>query len=376
MDNLGLEQDEVEEHGMDVSPDFGLDTFLAWRAPRYGSANPSRMDNPVWSWLVQTRLCGFRANEVFDGPSSFEVGPCWSFQRFGQTRLDLADGSRLYIGGEHEDYYDPDFHIYNDVVVVRPDGSVEIYTYPREVFEPTDFHSATLAGDTVVIVGAMGHENARRFGSTPVYLLSLQTFAISRMETSGAEPGWLCRHAAALSDCGVFLHVSGGEIMPGPRLHWEKNLDRWELDLTSWRWRCAQPSDWQRCIIAPLDRKRNHLFEFRTVLWEQERWTDTADAALAALTGQLGMAPDFALFEARYLLGGAARPLEWTEADDYNVFRVTVDGLVLRVTESGCPVSVVVEGRLAQGRFEALMATLAETLTQLSGRPWAVQQRA
>jgi hypothetical protein len=35
----------------------------------------------------------------------------------------------------------------------------------------------------------------------------------------------------------------------------------------------------------------------------------------------------------------------------------------------------VVEGRLAQGRFDALMATLAETLTRLSGRPWAVQQR-
>jgi hypothetical protein len=31
------------------------------------------------------------------------------------------------IGGEHEDYYDPDVHIYNDVVVLGPGGEIEIY---------------------------------------------------------------------------------------------------------------------------------------------------------------------------------------------------------------------------------------------------------
>ncbi|SHH06465.1 hypothetical protein [Massilia sp. CF038] len=376
MDNWYLDEAEDEAQGIDVDPDFDLDTFLAWRAPRYGSANPTRMDNPVWTWLVRTRLCGFRANETFDGPSSFEVGPCWSFQRFGQAQLALDDGSLLFIGGEHEDYYDPDFYIYNDVVLVRPDGSVEVYVYPREVFEPTDFHSATRVGDQVIIVGAMGHEDARRFGSTPVYLLSLTTFAITRVVCGGAAPGWLCRHAAQLSTCGSRLLVTGGERMPAARMHWEKNLDQWQLDLGTWEWHCTQVSDWQRCILAPVDRKPNHLFAFRTVIWEQERWSDSADAALAALTGQLGMAPDLALFEARYCFDGAGRTLAWTEEDDYNVFRVVVDGIVLRVTEGGCPVSVVVEGRLAAGRFEALMASLAATFTRLTGRVWAVQQSA
>ena len=51
--------------------------------------------------------------------------PFWSWQRFGRTSTALPDGRVIHIAGEHEDFYDPDFCIYNDVMVVLapPDRS-------------------------------------------------------------------------------------------------------------------------------------------------------------------------------------------------------------------------------------------------------------
>ncbi len=49
----------------------------------------------------------------------------------------------ICIAGEHEDHYDPDFCIYNDVVVLDLDGSVAIYGYPEEIFDDFLYDPAT-----------------------------------------------------------------------------------------------------------------------------------------------------------------------------------------------------------------------------------------
>lgn len=66
----------------------------------------------------------------------------WPGYRFGGTETELRDGRRVFIAGEHEDYYDPDFCIYNDVIVEDKSGKERIFTYPPEVFPPTDGHVA------------------------------------------------------------------------------------------------------------------------------------------------------------------------------------------------------------------------------------------
>ena len=43
------------------------------------------------------------------------ICPFWSFDRYGMSVTHLEDGRIILIGGEHEDYYDPYFFIYNDV---------------------------------------------------------------------------------------------------------------------------------------------------------------------------------------------------------------------------------------------------------------------
>ena len=106
----------------------------------------------------------------------------------------------VFIAGEHKDHYDPDFYIYNDVVVQHPDGRIDIFGYPREIFPPTDFHSATLVGDRIVLIGNLGYPNKRKPGrNAHAGAGSGGSFAISAVPTSGTSPGsGSSKHSATL----------------------------------------------------------------------------------------------------------------------------------------------------------------------------------
>ncbi len=91
----------------------------------------------------------YRARDLFNIPLNREEGPIWTFDRMGRTCDELVDGRMVCIGGEHEDFYDPDFRIYNDVVVFNADATIDIYGYPKEIFPPTDFQTATVTGTII-----------------------------------------------------------------------------------------------------------------------------------------------------------------------------------------------------------------------------------
>ncbi len=99
----------------------------------------------------------------------------------------LPDGCIILIGGEYEDFYDPDFCIYNDVTVIHPDESIDTYSYPKAIFPPTDFHTATLVGTStdahIIIVGSLGYLEDRQYSHTPVYCLNLNNFKIQQVAT-------------------------------------------------------------------------------------------------------------------------------------------------------------------------------------------------
>lgn len=42
--------------------------FREWRSPRIGNSNPERLNNPVWEWLIHTRINAFEANQTLGGP--------------------------------------------------------------------------------------------------------------------------------------------------------------------------------------------------------------------------------------------------------------------------------------------------------------------
>jgi hypothetical protein len=158
--NIHLDHLGASTENMQV-PSIVKSEFVSWAAPRRGQLNPEVLTNPVWAWLIETGL----SPEVAHMAAGIgrRRKPGWNFgERFGQSRTALDDGSSVLIGGEYEDFYDPDFYIYNDVVVARSDGSITLYGYPEEVFQPTDFHTATKVGNGIYIIGCLGYVKDRR----------------------------------------------------------------------------------------------------------------------------------------------------------------------------------------------------------------------
>jgi ankyrin repeat protein len=228
----GLPPDEQELAGVSV------EQFHRARTRRFGAANPEPMREPFWEAMVRAGISGYRAAVALDPGAPHAVSPVWCAHRFGQSITSLADGRVVQIGGEHEDHYDPDFCIYNDVFVHGPDGSLAIYGYPEAVFPPTDFHTATLLGGSIYVIGCLGYQGARRPGHTPVYRLDLATFRMERVDVRGEAPGWIHGHRAQAARISS-IRVSGGTVGTGPadREPHVENTRTFLLDLVRREWR-------------------------------------------------------------------------------------------------------------------------------------------
>jgi hypothetical protein len=241
-------------------------SYHAQKARRFGAHNPEPMDMPFWTFMVQRRWSAYQARMQFDRAYRehmeafaarrareeagevlepepavcLDYGPAvWCFERFGMALVRLPAGHALFIAGEHEDFYDPDFCIYNDVIVIERDLRVTIVGYPRDVFPPTDFHTATLVGEReVYLIGNLGYPEDRRPGETPVYRLDTETMAITPVTTSGTMPGWISRHRATYDPEGHAIVVRGGQIWTGRRgaAGLRENQFTYRLDLETLTW--------------------------------------------------------------------------------------------------------------------------------------------
>lgn len=360
-------QEEADrQRKAEPAPALAPDEFLAWRSPRFGDGNPARMDHPLWHWLVRTRWSAWHANNAFNGPSPFDAGPMWCFDRFGMSETTLPDGRIVHIGGEHEDYYDPDFFIYNDVTVVGPDGSIAIHGYPRDAFAPTDFHSATLVGEEIFIIGCLGPRADRLVGTTPVYRLALDTWRIERVDTCGDAPGWIHDHDAELGADGHSIIVRGGQLWRGEQRSIRENIDAWSFDTRTGRWTRLSALDWQRWTMLRLDRQRNRLLDTRQALWDRDHgwpgmesyWRHEEPPALDELAVLYRLGP------------GMPEP---EDGSDYNEYRILVDGVAIRFREESHAVHAIVEGRLAPERLAALRRHLLATLAKIDQAAWEIE---
>jgi ankyrin repeat protein len=202
----------VPDAELDVLAEISRDDFVTERARVFGRSNPEAMNKPFWNAMVRAGVTGYEATTWFAGPSSLHAGPVWCARRFGQSITFLPDGRIVQIAGEHEDSYDPDFCIYNDVFVHGVDGSLQIYGYPESAFPPTDFHTATLIGDWIYVIGSLGYGGTPRYGETPVYRLNTRSFKIEQVISSGDPPGWILEHRADLIGPGK-IRVTGGKLL-------------------------------------------------------------------------------------------------------------------------------------------------------------------
>ncbi len=193
---------------LDITPDV----FRESRQRRFGTSNPDEFEGKFFDGMVRSGIDAYHVAELFRKTVE-PAHPVWCAQRFGQSISFLPDGRIIQIGGEHEDSYDPDFCIYNDVFVHYSGGKIRFFGYPEDVFPPTDFHTATLLNDhSIWIIGSLGYVGSRRYGETPVYRLDTNTFRIEKRQISGESPGWIYKHAAVEISSGV-IEVSGGKVV-------------------------------------------------------------------------------------------------------------------------------------------------------------------
>jgi hypothetical protein len=211
--------------------------YLAQKYRKYGTSNPQRCEVTFWYDMVRCNASAWQAREQFDDKNSFNDQPVWCYERFGKSITAIGGGEYIEIAGEHEDSYDPDFCIYNEVFHHKGGGKLTIYQYPEDIFPPTDFHTATLVNEFIYIIGNLGYPAERAYGTTPVYRLDINSFEILNIETCGECPGWIYNHSANLKGQSI-IRIQGGEILEKAgdnKTHRLNELD-FELNLDTLKW--------------------------------------------------------------------------------------------------------------------------------------------
>jgi len=351
---------EDENEDADVwkpGPEVTRELFLEWRDARRGALPGEVMTNPVWRWLIDSNISAHRGNGHFEGPSSYNGNPGWCFNRFGRSLTELPNATKLMIAGEHEDHYDPDFFIYNDVVIAHPDGQIEILGYPEDHFPPTDFHSTTLTGDELILIGNLSYPSQRRIGETQVFAYEIGARRFRRIKTSGEPPGWISRHQARLDGHNGII-VQAGIIDHGPdHGGYLENFDSWRLNLEDWSWQRLSHQPVGRWEFVREDGKPCELFPKRM-------------SRMKTLVGFSDGHPDTTEFDGE-LLDRLYDPLvphealvdhDWSERTRY-----VIDGVPLHLNEEMDSVSLTVIGDLPPAMMDAYVNEIRARLAELEG---------
>ncbi|QDT39095.1 hypothetical protein [Stratiformator vulcanicus] len=233
MDDWRRENREREDAAFSSFSAADIRQFIKARRGRHAA---EKIDNAVWKALIETEVGPYAARSRFNLALDETLMPSFAFDRFGMSSTIMPDGREIFIAGEHEDYYDPDFYIYNDVIVRDPSGAIDIYGYPETVFPPTDFHSATRIESDILIIGCLGYQEQREEKTTPVFLLNCETFEIRKVKTTGKGPGWIHNHKVSSSPREEYLTVVGGLRHRDSERDLIANEKRYRLDLKTWHW--------------------------------------------------------------------------------------------------------------------------------------------
>ena len=226
---------------------------------RYGTANPEQVENALWEQAIDEEWTGyglrqhlgidldrntFRLRQNFSHSAYREMlpeQPFWSWQRYGRTSTGLPQtGASSISPAITRTSDDPDFCIYNDVMVQYAGGRREFFLYPKNIFPPTDFHTATLVGSKIFLIGSASYGDLRRPGETQVLTLDIHSLRIERVATTGEGPGWLSRHIAEKIGETRIL-VAGGEVRTADAC--APNNGVFELDLATTTWRRMEHGD-------------------------------------------------------------------------------------------------------------------------------------
>lgn len=342
--------------------------FPQWCKPRRGTLNPEIMTNLVWTELVENRYSPHRAHKTYG--TGDKQSPGWCFSRSGQSETRLADGTAIFIGGEHEDHYDKDFYIYNDVIVKSPDGQISIFGYSKDVFPPTDSHSATLVHDSLYIIGCIGYPEQRNSAHTPVYVLSLDDHSIKGFETSGTIPNGLYKHSARFVREDNAIYCAGGEVENIEASETVENITTWRLCLSSGVWTAVNKKSWSRWRLIREDNQANNLYAISRVLSaERSGREDKYSESYRAQLRKNNCPVDRDEYQSRY-----APPIDHgvVKSAEFRTHKISIDGVIVRYDESSHDITVTVEGTLPANIIATLKAHGLATFSKLENTPYKI----
>lgn len=355
--------------------------FKQWRDARRGKRAAEDLSNPYWSWLVRSEDSSWSANEHFKGPSSYGGNAAWSAERFGQSTTNLPDGRILLIAGEHEDHYDPDFFIYNDIIVRHPDERIEILGFPKKVFPPTDFHSASLVDGKIILIGNLGYPEDRKTGETQILVIDPKTWEIRKQPSTGESPGWIHSHQATVDN--GFITITRGNVWKDHDTQLIENFDDWRLSLTDWTWERLTHRVVTVFEIARKDGEMIGLHEISMWLMQEKHGPlpafemphmDDHEVKEMLENSMKGTEPkDREAFERLYMPDGVDfKPPPATE-DDLEI-RIEVEGILVRYRDSMDHIALTIEGELKPELINQLRDDLKTKLERATGKPFIVRQ--
>lgn len=328
-----------------------------WCTRRFGRSNPERIQNSVWEWMAREKHTPFAARELLELESSVYRSsdePDWCFQRMGSARVRMPDGRLITIAGEHEDCYDPDFCIFNDIVVEQGDD-IEIYGYPRDLFPPTDFHSATLDGEMIWLIGSIGYQDERAPGATQVFRLDTRTFELERVMCRGESPGWISRHKAEYLEEEGVIRITDGEVMVERegKESTRDNLETYDLEL--------ETATWHR--RSHRDRWRQFALRYDVMARTTRESMDDWRSSLGWHTGEILLELGYPCELHEFPEVDEASDEDDTDEDDacdVPVSFLTVDGVRVSCSDRFGQIHVVIQGTLPDSTVNELLTKLKD----------------
>lgn len=331
--------------------------------------NPTHLTNPYWQWVVYHQLNPY---QILDSIPTLDkklgvhrnnensLPPMWSFERMGQSETHLPDGRIILIGGEFDDYYDPNFCIFNDVVVKYPNGNIEIYGYPIDVFAPTDFHSATLIDDEIYIIGNIGYMNDRQYHTTPIYKLNINTLKINKVESRN-QIGWIHHHTATMKNGQII--VKNGYICDDDNSPMRENIDEWTFNPKTLVWTNLTNHCWQGFLVERQDFDWLSLSEFRCLESDKRYRPEQFENTLECLRSKLGIEPNLDLYHQLFI------PPITHHQDQNDENAIWIDGIKIRYVDDMDNIKVYIEGQLSDEVVQLLQDNLCYKLSKLENCP-------
>ncbi|MDO4250383.1 MAG: hypothetical protein Q4C68_02615, partial [Moraxella sp.] len=285
----------------------------------------------------------------------------------------LPNGCVVLIGGEYEDFYDPQFAIYNDIIVIDPKGGVKVYAYPKDIFPPTDFHSAVLIGDAIWVIGGLGYIQDRQYDKTLIYKINIHNFEITKVDAIN-DIGLIHHHIADVDNHQIL--VKEGEILVNihPLIDGEfsyKNMNTWAFDTKNLIWKNATNYQWCGFFIRPKTIQEFYFWEFNQLVWNMEYYQGKTEFDeiikdwINELSDCLGSCPNIQAYRNLYTL-----PMEFKlqDSEEFRTTIISIDGIKVRCIENEY-FEVYIEGQLAKNKLAMLKHHFCQTLALMVNSP-------